>query len=93
MKSPFFWDTTPCSPLSVNRRFGGTYGLHIHFRKDGKLLRWFLAQLIFSNMKMEAVCSSETSVDTQRATWRYIPEKGTPLPNSFPSSINIHIIV
>jgi hypothetical protein len=26
---------------------------------------------------MEAICSSETSVDTQQATWRYIPEDGT----------------
>jgi hypothetical protein len=24
---------------------------------------WFLAQLIFSTLKMEAICSSETSVD------------------------------
>jgi hypothetical protein len=23
MKSPIFWDITPCSPLKVNRRFGG----------------------------------------------------------------------
>jgi hypothetical protein len=28
-------------------------------------------------MKMEATCSSETSVDFQRTTWRYIPEDGT----------------
>jgi hypothetical protein len=26
---------------------------------------------------MEAICSSETSVDTQQATRRYIPEDGT----------------
>jgi hypothetical protein len=26
---------------------------------------------------MEAICSYETSVDFQRATWRYIPEDGT----------------
>jgi hypothetical protein len=26
---------------------------------------------------MEAICSSETSVDTQRTTLRYIPEDGT----------------
>jgi hypothetical protein len=26
---------------------------------------------------MEAICSSETSVDTQRTTGRYIPEDGT----------------
>jgi hypothetical protein len=31
----------------------------------------------FSTLKMEAICSSETSVDTQRTTRRYIPEDGT----------------
>jgi hypothetical protein len=31
----------------------------------------------FSTLKMEAICSSETSDDSQRATWRYIPEDGT----------------
>jgi hypothetical protein len=41
------------------------------------LSRWFLAKLIFSTLKMEAICSSETSVDTQRTTQRYIPEEGT----------------
>jgi hypothetical protein len=24
-----FWDVTPCSPLNFNRRFGGTYRLHL----------------------------------------------------------------
>jgi hypothetical protein len=28
------------------------------------LSRWFLAQLIYSTLKMEAICFSETSVDT-----------------------------
>jgi hypothetical protein len=28
-KSIIFWDMTPCSPLSVNRRFGATYRLHL----------------------------------------------------------------
>jgi hypothetical protein len=41
------------------------------------LSRWFLAKIIFSILKMEAICSSETSVDTQRTTRRYIPEDGT----------------
>jgi hypothetical protein len=44
---------------------------------DHLLSRWFLAQLIFSTLKMEAVCSSETSFDTQRTTQRYIPEDST----------------
>jgi hypothetical protein len=30
--STIFWDITPCSPLKVNRRFGGTYRLHIRGR-------------------------------------------------------------
>jgi hypothetical protein len=30
-----------------------------------------------SALKMEAICSSETSVETQRTTRRYIPEDGT----------------
>jgi hypothetical protein len=32
MKSTHFWDITPCSPLKVNRRFRGTYRLHIQGR-------------------------------------------------------------
>jgi hypothetical protein len=32
-KTTIFWDITPCSPLRVNRRFGGTYRLHILGRK------------------------------------------------------------
>jgi hypothetical protein len=42
-----FWDIAPCSP-NVNRRFGGTY--HLHLRGlDGyePATRWFLARLIF----------------------------------------------
>jgi hypothetical protein len=31
----------------------------------------------FSNLKMEAVCSSEMSVDFQRITWRYISKEST----------------
>jgi hypothetical protein len=58
----------PCSPLGVNLRFGGTYRLH---------LQGILAELIFSTLKMEAICSSETSVDIQWTTRRYIPEDCT----------------
>jgi hypothetical protein len=38
---------------------------------------WFLAELTSPTLKMEAICSSETSVDTQRTTRRHIPEDGT----------------
>jgi hypothetical protein len=64
MKSTIFWDIAPCSPLSANRR-----ACHL-------LSRRFLAHIIFSTLKMEAICSSETSFDTQRTTRRYRPEDG-----------------
>jgi hypothetical protein len=147
IKSTIFWDITPCSLLSVKRRFGGTYRFHLQDQKiswiftmvsrsayffdpeeggdmflrnaawhsteytapaftlvscsvyffdpeDGRDM--FLRNVglhstdytapaftpvsrsaYFSTLKMEAICSSETSVDTQRTTQRYIPEDGT----------------
>jgi hypothetical protein len=33
MKNVVFWDMAPCSSC-VNRRFGGTYRLHLHGRKN-----------------------------------------------------------
>jgi hypothetical protein len=56
MKSTIFWDIRPCSPLSVNRRIGGTYRLYLQGRKiswarnqrESRCLlptHWFLAQL------------------------------------------------
>jgi hypothetical protein len=34
MKSTIFWDITLCSLLSVKRRFGGTYRLHLQDQKN-----------------------------------------------------------
>jgi hypothetical protein len=34
MKSITFWDVTPCSLLSCNRRSGGTYRLHLQGRRN-----------------------------------------------------------
>jgi hypothetical protein len=69
LKSITFWDMTPCSPLSFNRRFGGTYRLHLqglrnNFSKNQQGSRW-------------EACSSETSVETRRTTRRHIPEDDT----------------
>jgi hypothetical protein len=33
MNSYVFWAISPCSPMKVNRRFGGTYYLHPQNRK------------------------------------------------------------
>jgi hypothetical protein len=34
MKNTIFRDITSCSPLNVNRRFGGTYRLHLQGRQN-----------------------------------------------------------
>jgi hypothetical protein len=61
-----------CTPLKVNRRFGGTY--HLRIPPDYTLV----SSLAYSSTpKMEAILSSETSVDSQQITRRYIPEDGT----------------
>jgi hypothetical protein len=38
MKSNIFWDITPCSPLKVNRRFGGAYRLNLQVHSTISLL-------------------------------------------------------
>jgi hypothetical protein len=53
MRSSIFWNITPCSPLKVNRRFGGIFRLHLWgSRKQREALTmlflppallWFLA--------------------------------------------------
>jgi hypothetical protein len=70
MKSIIFWDMMPCSPLKVNRRLGGTYR------------PIFIVEEISSAKTSKQaggmeICSSKTSVETQRTTWRHIPEDDT----------------
>jgi hypothetical protein len=71
MKNAVFWDMAPCSPF-VNRRFGGTYRLHLQSEPPAHA-GTSLAD--FSTLKMETIRSSESSVH-QRITWRHIPEHG-----------------
>jgi hypothetical protein len=66
MKSIIFWDMTPCSPLSCNRRFGG---ILLDTCLPAGSSRYYS-----STLKMEAIRFSETSGTTQRTTQRHIPE-------------------
>jgi hypothetical protein len=38
MKSTIFWDIMSCSPLKVNRRFGGTYRLNFQGQRISRAL-------------------------------------------------------
>jgi hypothetical protein len=45
------WDITPCSPTDVDRRFGGTYHLHLQGRsisqaRNKREIRWQAELLI-----------------------------------------------
>jgi hypothetical protein len=53
-----FWDIAPCSIVEVDRRFRASYFLHHRF----------------IDLMMEAVCTSETSVNLYEATRHSIPE-------------------
>jgi hypothetical protein len=86
VKSTIFWVIALCTPLKVNRRFGGTYRLHLQGGRISQARNhlcfppaFILVSCFayFSTLKMEATCASETSVDFQRTTRRYIPEDST----------------
>jgi hypothetical protein len=73
LKSAVFWDVAPCTSC-VNRHFRRAYHLHLQGRKIPELQPSAHAGsslMDFSTLKMEAICSSETSGHT-RSTRRHI---------------------
>jgi hypothetical protein len=52
MKNAVFWDVAPCRSC-VNRRFGGTYRLHLHGRKicerGTSMSRWLQTEPLVEN--------------------------------------------
>jgi hypothetical protein len=86
LKNTIFWDITTCRPLKVNRRFRGTSPSSSGSNKSSKIpvtrfATCFQAGILLSlfdpRAKMEAICSSEMSVDFQRTILHYIPEDST----------------
>jgi hypothetical protein len=79
MKNAVFWDVGSCRYF-VNRRFGGTYRLHLQGRRNPRAINQrervaTRSSWISSTLKMEAIRSSETSVN-EIPTRRHIPEDG-----------------
>jgi hypothetical protein len=67
--NPIFWDITLCNPLKINRRFWGTCRLQV----TSLCLPFFFSLACSTTLKIEVICYSETSVDFQQTTPRYIP--------------------
>jgi hypothetical protein len=86
IKTSVFWDITPCCPVKVN----DVSEEHVTFifrveeeakeetsMKHSASYACFVLCSSFDHsftLKVEAVCSSETSIDFHRTTRRYIPE-------------------
>jgi hypothetical protein len=93
LKSTVVLDVTPCSPVEVDRRFGGTYCLNLqgwtvsqarNQEQTGDKQMGLAAYLLpifclahCSTLKMEATRSSKTSADFYRITRRCNPEGRT----------------
>jgi hypothetical protein len=75
----------------MNQRESRWQAERLHGVASHLLSRQFLAELFLQTLKMEAICSYETSVDTQQTTPRYITEVGT-LQLSL-TVIKMHIVV
>jgi hypothetical protein len=87
MKNTVFWDITSCSLLKVNGHFRWTSPPSWRsWNKPSKKLAELCLPPAFtlgsystysSAVKMETLFFSETPVDFERTTWRYIPEDST----------------
>jgi hypothetical protein len=84
LKKAVFWVVAPFRFCELNRRFGGTYHLHLQGRKIRERgPRWLQppahagsSRADFSTLKMKAIRFSETLVQFTRSTRRHIPEDG-----------------
>jgi hypothetical protein len=74
MKNVFFWDVALCR-YCVNRRFEGTYRLHLQTADWQPPVHAGSSLADFSTLKMESIRSSRTSVYTI-STRPHIPKDG-----------------
>jgi hypothetical protein len=72
IKSAIFWAVVSCSPVEVHPCFRGTYAGD----KQSLLAVFLLATYLgySSTLKMDAVCSSKTSVNFEWTTWHDVSE-------------------
>jgi hypothetical protein len=73
-----YWDISLCSPMKVNRCYGGTYRFHLQDWRVSEARKQQAAVLIAAcfmlvcwlvyslSLKMEEICLSETSADFRR---------------------------
>jgi hypothetical protein len=84
VKSNIFWNKTPCSPLKINRRFGGTYRLLLQGRRVSRQE---------TSVKARGKKNKQTSVHFQLNTRRYIADDNTLYNHCWDPQILYNILV
>jgi hypothetical protein len=71
MKSIIFWDVMSCTLLSCNRRFGGTYRLHLQGRRNNFSKNQQVKQLnrLHSVTSQKMILFITTAVKTSNPTF------------------------
>jgi hypothetical protein len=79
MQGTSFWDISPCSMLKVNRPFGGTYQRDNRWQAAASFPRAIVLVhcSAYLSLRMEAVCSFETSINFKLIMRFYIPQDST----------------
>jgi hypothetical protein len=101
MKSIVFWDITPCSPLRFNRRFGGTYHLHLQgrrnkFSKNQQASRFFCLRVCSCKQVPGATCLLAGLLNLFLRPWRwrrYVPPRRRLKLNGLHGAISQKIIL
>lgn len=79
-KNCILWDVTPCTPLKISRRFGVVCHLCLQDRRISQTIPACSRQQVgFSTLKVDLTFSSQTAIDLQWATRRFMPEDRTGL--------------
>jgi hypothetical protein len=81
MKSSIFADITPCSPLKVNRRFGGTVRIHLQHISGGEHSKLCLP------LAFTLVSFSANSSNSENESDMFLRNVGL-LPNGLQSNIS-----
>jgi hypothetical protein len=91
LKSTIFWDITPCSPLKVNRCFGGTYRLHLQDRRIRRARNQWQAER-YVPPKRRLTCNGLHGVISQKIVLFITTAVSTSNPTGFPRfAVAMHI--
>jgi hypothetical protein len=76
MKSTIFWDITPCSPLKINGRFGGTCHFHLQGLRISRARHQYVASTLKCRLTFNGLHGAISQNIELFFTRRHISEDG-----------------